>query len=207
MKSPKQYAALIVISALGISFGYAIVRYNIAGKVPWSRLPLYVLNKAVSLAGFILLFVNFSGNKNNSFRQEVFKHIGISSFLLIVLHAIISLLIFSPHAYPKFFDENNWLTTFAALSMLSGIIAIILLWIYNMSFSILYKEKFTKNLKENIINTAILIIGIHLFFMGYNGWLTPEKWYGKLPPISLISFSLFLTGIGFKIFKKFFKTP
>lgn len=203
MEKSKKHAALVILLIFLFSTGYAVLRYNIAGGVLWSRLPMYVLNKSISLSGFILLIISYSyaDRKNALFGKELLKHIGISGFLLILLHAVLSLLLFRPSVYPKFFDKNEWLTTPAGISMLAGVIAVVLMWVYNMSFTILYKEKITAQLKQNIINSAMLLSGFHLFFMGYKGWLTPEKWFGKLPPISLIAFIFFILGIGLNFFK------
>jgi hypothetical protein len=35
---------------------------------------------------------------------------------------------------------------------------------------------------------------VHLFFMGYKGWLNPSGWHGGLPPISLVAMVVFVTG-------------
>lgn len=204
MEQSKKYAAYPIFIIFSLSTGYAILRYNIFGGVLWSRLPLFVLNKAFALSGFILLIVSYStlfSTKIKTFNQEVLKHLGISGFLFILLHAGLSMLLFRPAVYSKFFDENGWLTAFAGVSMLAGILSLILLWIYNMSFSLLYKEKFSLPLKQNIFNASIILGGFHLFFMGYSGWLEPEKWFGKLPPISLIAFCIFIIGMIFLIYR------
>ena len=52
-------AAPIVFGALIFGIVYAVVRYHIAGPVPWKDLPFYVLNKGVSLSAFVLLMLNF----------------------------------------------------------------------------------------------------------------------------------------------------
>ena len=39
---------------------------------------------------------------------------------------------------------------------------------------------------------VMFMAGVHLFFMGIDGWMKPEDWHGGLPPISLIAFSFFL---------------
>jgi hypothetical protein len=202
MEKSKKHAALVILFVFLFSTVYAVLRYNIAGGVLWSRFPMFVLNKSISLTGFILLIISYSysDRKNTIFGKELLKHVGISGFLLILLHAVLSLLLFRPSVYPKFFDQNEWLTTAAGISVLTGVIAAVLMWIYNMSFTILYKEKITTQLKQNIINSAMLLSGFHLFFMGYKGWFTPEKWFGKLPPISLIAFIFFVIGMGINFF-------
>jgi hypothetical protein len=41
---------------------------------------------------------------------------------------------------------------------------------------------------------ALVLGGLHLFFMGYEGWLKPAGWHGGLPPISLVAFAFFAVG-------------
>jgi hypothetical protein len=46
----------------------------------------------------------------------------------------------------------------------------------------------------------MFMAGAHLFFMGYQGWMTPGKWYWGLPPISLVSFAFFTVGYVINLF-------
>jgi hypothetical protein len=55
----KNSAGLIITATLVFSIGYAVVRYHIAGPVPWKDFPFFILNKGISLAAFILLTCNF----------------------------------------------------------------------------------------------------------------------------------------------------
>ncbi len=41
---------------------------------------------------------------------------------------------------------------------------------------------------------ALVLGGLHLFFMGYQGWLNPAGWHGSLPPISLVAFTFCAVG-------------
>ena len=45
---------------VGFSFTYAIVRYHLAGDVPWAHFPLFILNKAVSLAAVLFIAASYS---------------------------------------------------------------------------------------------------------------------------------------------------
>ena len=204
LNQSKKYAGLIILSTFALTLGYAVLRYNIAGQVAWSRFPLYVMNKAIIFSGFILLLINYTSMlplKKSSLKQEVLKHIGISGFLMIILHAIISILLLRPAEYPKFFDANQ-LNFFAGISILTAVIAVVLLWIYNMSFKILYKESFTVKQQRTIFSTVLILSGFHLFFMGYKGWFAPAKWFGGLPPISLLSFLFLLFAFFIYAFRK-----
>ena len=42
-------------AVLGVALAYAIVRYHIASGVSWSHFPLFIMNKAVSLAATVLV--------------------------------------------------------------------------------------------------------------------------------------------------------
>ena len=58
--SQKNNAGKIIIITSIISIGYAILRYHIAGDVPWKDFPFFIFNKGISLAGFLLLTLNFA---------------------------------------------------------------------------------------------------------------------------------------------------
>ncbi len=38
------------------------------------------------------------------------------------------------------------------------------------------------------------LTALHLFFMGYKGWLAPAGWHAGIPPVSLIAFTAFMAG-------------
>ena len=87
--------------------------------------------------------------------------------------------------------------------MLCGIIGFIVLWIINNSHVTYLREdesfiKFINSRKFML--TAIFLSAGHVFFMGFKGWMTPEKWHGGLPPISLLAFSFFLVGFIINLF-------
>lgn len=47
------------VAIFGLSLLYAIVRYHIAGDVSWRHFPLFVLNKATSLAAVFLIGASY----------------------------------------------------------------------------------------------------------------------------------------------------
>ena len=47
---------------------------------------------------------------------------------------------------------------------------------------------------------SFLLGAAHLFFMGYEGWLSPASWHGGLPPISLVAFAFFAVGFVINLF-------
>ena len=197
-------AGPIITSIIVFSIGYAIVRYHLAGDVPWKDLPFFILNKGISLAAFILVTCNFSfGPLNNlGFKipvgwLEARKALGMTGFLLALIHALMSFMLFSPTVYAHFFESDGTLTLGGGISMLGGIAAFVVLWAYNMSFQTQLREdktfiRFITSRKFLI--WAMLLGGVHLVFMGYQGWMEPAKWHGGMPPVSLVAISFFAIG-------------
>ena len=125
------------------------------------------------------------------------KATGMTGFLLVLIHALMSFMLFRPAVYAQFFEQDGTLTLIAGLSMLGGVLAFVVLWGYNLSFQTHLREdkafiQFITSRKFLLI--ALTLGGVHLFFMGYEGWLQPTGWHGGLPPISLVAFSLFVLG-------------
>jgi DMSO/TMAO reductase YedYZ heme-binding membrane subunit len=125
------------------------------------------------------------------------KAMGMTGFLLVLIHTLMSFMLFSPSAYGKFFEADGTLTLLAGLSMLGGILAFVVLWAYNLSFQTFLREdrafiRFITSRKFLLF--ALLLGAVHLFFMGYQGWLKPSGWHGGLPPISLVAFAFFAIG-------------
>ena len=201
MKTKNLSISVILIVSL-LSIAYTILRYHILGTTPWSQFPLYILNKGLSLTGFILLGINFSLGPLNNIGAGIGEKwlsirpsLGVSSFLFIFTHLFLSLILLNPANYQKFFHENGSFTTNGGLSMLAGVIAFLFLWLYTVSFQTFLREdqtfiKFITSRK--VILVAMFFTAAHIFFMGYQGWLTPQNWPGGLPPITLVSFIIFI---------------
>ncbi len=190
--------AVVLIAALL----YAIMRYHIVGPVPWNDFPFFILNKGISLGAFILLAMNFGLGPLNNLGVKVpagwlnaRKAMGMTGFLLVLIHAVMSFMLFSPAVYGQFFEQDGTLTLISGLSMLGGVLGFVVLWAYNLSFQTHMREdkafiQFITSRKFLLI--ALTLGGIHLFFMGYEGWLAPAGWHGGLPPVSLVAFTCFV---------------
>ena len=200
----KNSAGLIIALTVIFSIGYAILRYHIVGSVPWKDFPFFILNKGISLSAFILLTFNFGFGPLKNLGANVpeswlnaRKALGMTGFLLVLIHALMSFMLFNPTVYGKFFEPNGTLTLLAGLSMLGGILAFVVLWGFNLSFQTHLREdkafiQFITSRKFLLV--AMILGGVHLFFMGYKGWLNPSGWHGGLPPISLVAMVFFVTG-------------
>jgi DMSO/TMAO reductase YedYZ heme-binding membrane subunit len=200
----KNSAGSIIAVVILFSIGYAIVRYHIVGPVEWKDFPFFILNKGVSLAAFILLTFNFAfGPLNNLGIKmpkgwlDARKAMGMTGFLLVLIHALISFMLFSPSVYGKFFEADGTLTMLAGLSMLGGVLAFVVLWGYNMSFQTHLRDDkaFIQFItSRTFLIWAMLLGGAHLVFMGYEGWMNPSGWHGGIPPVSLVAISFFVVG-------------
>ena len=130
------------------------------------------------------------------------KALGMTGFLLVLIHALMSFLLFSPSIYGKFFEEDGSLTLLAGLSMLGGVLAFVVLWGYNLSFQTHLREDkaFIRFITlRTFLLWAMVLGGAHLVFMGYEGWLKPSGWHGGIPPVSLIAFAFFVVGYIFNL--------
>ncbi len=197
----KNSAASIITIVMVFGLAYAITRYHLVGPVPWKDFPMFILNKGISLSAFILLACNFGFGPMNNLGIKIpegwlnaRKSIGMTGFLLALIHALMSFMLFSPSVYGKFFVEDGTLTLLGGLSLLSGVIAFVILWGYNMSFQTFLREdkafiQFITSRKFLIV--AMLFGALHIIFMGYEGWLKPEGWHGGLPPVSLVAIVIF----------------
>ena len=172
--------------------------------VNWVEFPFFILNKGISLGAFILLTLNFSLGPLKALGVSVpdpwldaRKALGMTGFLFALIHALISFLLFNPAFFGKFFDADGRLTLFAGLSMLGGVLSFAFLWAYNLSFQTFLREDqaFIRTITSRpFLLTALLIAALHVFFMGFQGWLNPAGWNGGLPPISLVAFTIITAG-------------
>jgi DMSO/TMAO reductase YedYZ heme-binding membrane subunit len=200
----KNSAGRIITLVILFSIGYAIIRYHVAGPVPWKDFPFFILNKGISLAAFILITCNFGFGPLNNLGVKVptgwlnaRKALGMTGFLLAFVHALMSFMLFSPSAYGKFFETDGTLTLLGGLSMLGGVLAFVVLWGYNMSFQTHLREDkaFIQFItSRTFLLWAMLLGASHVFFMGYEGWLNPAGWHGGIPPVSLVAFTIFAVG-------------
>lgn len=181
----------------GASLLYAAVRYHLAGDVSWAHFPLFILNKATSLAavGFVAssyligkIFRWHDHDKQQ--RLVVIKFCGLVGFFLAGIHALLSLCLLTPAYFGKFFADDGRLNFVGELSMTVGVIALFLL----MSPAITTLPMMPKAIggwrwkrAQRVGYAALAFVVVHLVAMGLKGWLAPRGWNAGLPPISLVA--------------------
>ena len=174
----RSLAGRIILITCILSIGYAVLRYHILGPVPWKDLPFFILNKGIALSAFVLLTFNFSFGPLKNLGVNVpaglldaRKALGMTGFLLVLIHSFMSFLLFKSDVYGKFFQQDGTLTLIGGLSMLGGVLSFVILWVYSLSFITHLRddEKFIKAItSENFLLPVMLFGLIHIFFLiGY----------------------------------------
>ncbi len=188
----KWFAALF-----GAALVYAIIRYHLAGDVAWAHFPLFILNKATSLAAVFFVASSYLVGKvihwhdhDFALRLVVIKFCGLMGFFLAAVHAFFSLSLLSPAYYAKYFDAGGRLNLQGELALAIGVIALFFL----MSPAITTLPMMPKALggwrwkrSQRAGYIALSLVVVHLVVLGWKGWLAPSGWHGGLPPISLVA--------------------
>jgi len=182
----------------GACLAYAVVRYHVAGDVAWSHLPLFVLNKAISLAAVFFVGASYLIGKiihwydeDAKLRLVVIKFCGLVGFFLATIHAIMSLTLLKPGYFAKYFDVAGRLNLQGEIGMSVGILALMFL----LSPAITTLPMMPKALggwrwkrSQRVGYFALLLVSFHLVALGLKGWLAPNGWTAGMPPISLVAF-------------------
>ncbi|MBE2218345.1 MAG: hypothetical protein IAE90_09090 [Ignavibacteria bacterium] len=195
-----------VISAVTIAaLVYSVLRYNVFGGVPWEQLPLYIVNKAVSFSGIILLTLSIILNKRSESGSKLLAILKDSKsafagigFLYIFVHVLLSLILLNPLNYIKLYDAAGMFNLAGGISLTAG--ALTFAAFAEIFYSIESESCRRAGLRAFVFSMPVkaavtLLLLTHLFCMGFQGWLAPDKWPGGLPPITLISFVIYLTGV------------
>lgn len=181
-------------------FAYAFLRYVVFQGVGMENLPLYILNKAVALASVILIGSSFLLGPLSRFWQKSFspklylrKYLGVFGFGMAALHGAISMLLLGPAYYPRFFSVSGKLTMEGELSMLFGFLSIFIFAVVAVTSLPSVEKSMHKaqwKFTQRLGYIAFFMTLLHVFVMGYRGWLKPEGWPGGMLPISLLAFTV-----------------
>ena len=181
----------------GGSLTYAIVRYHLAGDVSWAHFPLFIFNKATSLAAVVFVACSYLVGKiihwhdhDRALRLVVIKFCGLVGFFLAGVHAFFSLCLLSPAYYAKYFDVDGRLNLQGEVALSIGVVALFLLMApaittLPMMAKAIGGKRWKRSQRVGYL-TLILVVG-HLVVLGWKGWLAPSGWQAGIPPISLVA--------------------
>jgi len=191
----------IIIFVILFSTIYAILRYHVFKGVEWSHFPLYIMNKILAFSGFILLVASLAlepvYRKHGAAWFTMRKFLGRTGMVLIIIHILVSFLLFRPEIYDKFFNTDGTLNGIGEWSMLMGALGISAYLIMHNTFS---KPEEGNGFQKMVMSpafgvTALTLSALHVAIMGFEGWLTPREWHGGMPSITLVSVSIFVIGL------------
>ncbi len=192
----RKHLWLSIIIFLAV-FAYSVIRYNVIKGTPWVELPLFISNKAISLSAVVFIALSYALGSLARFWPKTFvpaltlrKFFGLLGFGLAAIHGLVSLLIFTPAYYPKFFLASGKLNLVGELSMLFGILAFFvfaLVAIFSIPAVVKSVEPARWLAIQRIGYLGLALVFFHVFVMGLEGWLKPAGWPGGLLPISLVA--------------------
>jgi|ERR1039457_38104 hypothetical protein len=164
---------------------YAVMRYAAFANVSPIHIPVYLLNKAISMtAAFSLLMAALGLIRA---QRDVFDFWRKACMNLVFIHVIMSLAVFNKGYFPKWFN-NDMMTLNGELTLLMGALGVYCFWR-------LLTFEMKPHIRRIMMTSASALVAGHLFVMGYDGWLQVQKWNGGLPPITLLSFILVVSSL------------
>ncbi len=164
---------------------YALLRYNVFGTVSPQQIPLYIVNKALSFAGLILL--GCSRCVGEPVRRRELGRVGLG---LVLVHVVLSLCILNARYFAKLFAATGYMTWQGEASMLTGclsLLALVMLFFTKHNSALEGTTSRSNGLLPGLGRAMLLLAVAHVGLIGYVGWFRPGEWPGSMPPITLLS--------------------
>lgn len=190
-------ALYVLLIVFFITLSYTFLRYNVVRSVPFENFPLYILNKSVALTATIMIGLSFILGPLVRFWPKTFesslalrKYLGLLGFGTASFHALMSLILYSPSYYPKFFLKSGKMNLIGESSMLFGILAFAVFAVIAITSLPSVEQSLNEASWKRIQRLGYLayfFVLLHVFIMGFSGWFKPEGWQYGLASISLIS--------------------
>ena len=173
-------------AVFGLSLAYAVVRYHLAGPVEWRHFPLFILNKATSLAAVILVASSYLVGKvirwydhDKALRLVVIKFCGLMGFFMAAIHAFFSFALLTPAYFAKYFDAAGKLNLQGEVAISVGVLALFVLLApalttLPMMPKALGGQRWKRS--QRMGYAALFLVVVHLVVLGYRGWMAPAGW-------------------------------
>lgn len=183
----------------GPSLGYAVLRYHVASQVSWDHFPLYILNKATSLAAVVFVACSYLvgrvfrwHNDDPATKLVVIKFCGLMGFSLAAIHAFFSVCLLTPAYFGKFFAPDGRLNLVGELGLATGVISLWALALPAIS-TLPMMPKALGGVRwkrtQRMGYLCLALVACHMVAFGIKGWMAPGEWPWSLPPISLLAVS------------------
>jgi len=173
------------LMVLFFTFAYATLRYAWFGHISTAHIPVYILNKAVSMTAACSLLMASLALVHA--QREAFDFWRKTCMNLVFIHVLMSLAVFNKGYFPKWFSGDMMSLT-GECTLLLGALGVYCFWRL-LTFDM------KPRVRRIMITAASALVAGHLFVMGYDGWLTVQKWNGGLPPITLLSFLMVVSSL------------
>ena len=166
-----------VIQTFVAAFAYALVRYAWFHGTDPVQIPVYLVNKALSVAAVcFLLYAAFHYSRGNRERSKEWGRIALHAA---VVHIVLSLAILKPSYFPDFFGAER-MSLKGELMVFFGAVGIYLFWIIPR-----YADR--PQVMLRLKRASCFMILLHLVSMGIPKWIQITNWPGYLPNMSLLS--------------------
>ena len=163
------------------SIAYAITRYYVFGPVSGENIPLFLMNKAVSMGSVLaLLLAAYNHFKEDAAKSRFWGKITLHSA---AIHILMSFPLITPEYYAVFYgfaDTVSRMDRVGELVMLFGVLAAYFYWLTAQS------PGGSPEMRRFKIWSCIFVAA-HIFELGAGGWLNVAGWHGGMPPITLIT--------------------
>jgi hypothetical protein len=173
------------LTAFLFTTAYAVIRYVGFGHVSLLHVPVYIMNKSISMTAVEALLLAALGVMRSE-KDTVRFWTDVCSQLVFV-HVILSLGILSKGYFTSYFDGDKMSLT-GEVVLLMGALAVYCFWRLKVA-------EIKPALRRTLTLLACSLVAVHLFAMGFDGWLAVQKWNGGMPPITLLSFLLVISSL------------
>jgi hypothetical protein len=173
------------LTAFLFTTAYAVIRYAGFGHVSLIHVPVYIMNKSISMTAVEALLMAALGVMRSE-KDTVHFWTDVCSQLVFV-HVFLSLGILSKGYFTSYFDGDKMSLT-GEVVLLMGVLAVYCFWR-------LKAAEIKPALRRTLTLLAGTLVAVHLFAMGFDGWLAVQKWNGGMPPITLLSFLLVISSL------------